>query len=88
MDNQQYAIPAESLTVAPIDPNGRYLVIIQVSDDVEFMDSRESEEQILAAFRKLGVTAAQVAFVYVQGTAVIYTHEVKPPEPERRNHRG
>lgn len=81
----QYALPAESITITPVDPDGRYLVTVEIMDDT---NTPEFEAKVLAAFQKLGVTAAHVQFLYVQGAGVVFTQPVKEPEPVRGKHRG
>lgn len=81
----QYALPAESVTVTPIDPNGRYLVTVKIADDLTVADF---EQHVLTAFRELGVPAGSVRFIYVQGAPIVYTQEVKEPEPVKGKHRG
>lgn len=81
---QQFALPAESVNIAPIDPDGRYLIAVKVADD---MDSEELEKVILGKFRALGVPAANVQFLYTQGSGVLFTQELKEPEPVKRSYR-
>lgn len=86
MDNQfEYALPAESITITEINPVRNYLVTVKIADD---LNAAEFEEVVRLAFGELGVEANQVSFLYVQGSAVVYTQEVKPTQPEKRAHRG
>lgn len=81
---QHFALPAESVTITAVDPAYRYLVTVKVVDD---MDSAELEQVVLGKFRALGVPAAHVQFLYTQGSGVLFTQELKEPEPVKRNFR-